>query len=103
MKQIAVIKFNHKKVNVNDFTIFCIRNTQCDLVDDIKDVVVNGSRYLFVVKAGHGFWDESIFDDCIAEMDIAVKGDENFESGIPESFNVLIKEIRALGLNIELN
>ena len=27
----------------------------------------------------------------------------NFESGIPESFNVLIKEIRALGLNIELN
>ena len=32
-----------------------------------------------------------------------VKGEENFESGIPESFNVLIKEIRALGLNIELN
>ena len=32
-----------------------------------------------------------------------VKGDDNFESGIPESFNVLIKEIRALGLNIELN
>jgi len=32
-----------------------------------------------------------------------VKGDTNLESGIPESFNVLIKEIRALGLNIELN
>ena len=32
-----------------------------------------------------------------------VKGDDNFESGIPESFNVLIKEIRSLGLNIELN
>ena len=32
-----------------------------------------------------------------------VKGEENFESGIPESFNVLVKEIRALGLNIELN
>ena len=32
-----------------------------------------------------------------------VKGDENFESGVPESFNVLVKEIRALGLNIELN
>ena len=27
----------------------------------------------------------------------------NFESGVPESFNVLVKEIRALGLNIELN
>ena len=32
-----------------------------------------------------------------------VKGEENFESGIPESFNVLVKEIKALGLNVELN
>ena len=32
-----------------------------------------------------------------------VKGEENFESGVPESFNVLVKEIKALGLNIELN
>ena len=32
-----------------------------------------------------------------------VKGEENFESGVPESFNVLIKEIKALALNIELN
>jgi len=32
-----------------------------------------------------------------------VKGNDNFESGIPESFNVLVKEIKALGLNIELN
>jgi DNA-directed RNA polymerase subunit beta len=32
-----------------------------------------------------------------------VKGDDNFESGVPESFNVLVKEIKALGLNIELN
>ena len=29
--------------------------------------------------------------------------ENNFESGVPESFNVLVKEIRALGLNIELN
>ena len=32
-----------------------------------------------------------------------VKGSDKFESGVPESFNVLMKEIRALGLNIELN
>ena len=32
-----------------------------------------------------------------------VKGDDDFESGIPESFNVLVKEIRSLGLNLELN
>ncbi len=31
-----------------------------------------------------------------------VKGDDNFEAGIPESFNVLVKEIRSLGLNVEL-
>ena len=32
-----------------------------------------------------------------------VKGDDDFESGVPESFNVLVKEIRSLGLNLELN
>ena len=31
-----------------------------------------------------------------------VRGDDAFEAGIPESFNVLVKEIRSLGLNIEL-
>jgi DNA-directed RNA polymerase subunit beta len=31
-----------------------------------------------------------------------VKGDDAFEAGIPESFNVLVKEIRSLGLNVEL-
>ena len=30
-----------------------------------------------------------------------VKGDQNFESGTPESFNVMVKELRSLGLNIE--
>ena len=27
-----------------------------------------------------------------------VKGEDNFEAGVPESFNVLVKEIRSLGL-----
>ena len=31
-----------------------------------------------------------------------VRGDDNFEAGIPESFNVLVKELRSLGLNVEL-
>jgi DNA-directed RNA polymerase subunit beta len=31
-----------------------------------------------------------------------VRGEDNFEIGIPESFNVLTKELRALGLNIDL-
>jgi len=32
-----------------------------------------------------------------------IRGQENFESGIPESFNVLVKELKSLGLNVELN
>jgi DNA-directed RNA polymerase subunit beta len=31
-----------------------------------------------------------------------VRGEDNFEAGIPESFHVLVKELRSLGLNIEL-
>ena len=30
-----------------------------------------------------------------------VRGDDAFEAGIPESFNVLVKEMRSLGLNVE--
>jgi DNA-directed RNA polymerase subunit beta len=32
-----------------------------------------------------------------------VRGDDTFEAGIPESFNVLVKEMRSLGLNVELH
>ena len=31
-----------------------------------------------------------------------IKGDQNFEAGIPESFNVMVKELKSLGLNIEM-
>ncbi len=32
-----------------------------------------------------------------------VRGDDTYEAGIPESFNVLVKEMRSLGLNVELS
>ncbi len=32
-----------------------------------------------------------------------VRGDDTFEAGIPESFNVLVKEMRSLALNVELD
>ena len=32
-----------------------------------------------------------------------VRGDDTFEAGIPESFNVLVKELKSLGLNVELD
>ncbi len=39
----------------------------------------------------------------IKAYETIIRGDNNFESGIPESFNVLVKEMRSLGLNVELN
>ena len=32
-----------------------------------------------------------------------VRGDDNFETGVPESFNVLVKELKSLGLNVDMN
>ena len=32
-----------------------------------------------------------------------VRGEDNFEAGIPESFNVLVKELKSLCLNVDLN
>src|SRR5690606_15535000 len=31
-----------------------------------------------------------------------VRGEDNFEIGVPESFNVLTKELKALGLNVDM-
>jgi DNA-directed RNA polymerase subunit beta len=31
-----------------------------------------------------------------------VRGEDTFEAGIPESFNVLVKELQALGLHVDL-
>ena len=39
----------------------------------------------------------------IKAYETIIRGDHNFESGIPESFNVLVKEMRSLGLDVELN
>ena len=32
-----------------------------------------------------------------------VKGENFLEPGLPESFNVLVKELQSLGLDVELN
>ena len=32
-----------------------------------------------------------------------IRGDEDFEAGIPESFNVLVKELKSLGLNVNMD
>jgi DNA-directed RNA polymerase subunit beta len=45
-------------------------------------------------------------DDVIGRTKVyeaIVKGDDTFEAGIPESFNVLVKEMRSLGLSVELD
>lgn len=43
-------------------------------------------------------------DDVVGRMKVyegIVRGEDRTESGIPESFNVLVKELRSLGLNID--
>jgi DNA-directed RNA polymerase subunit beta len=45
-------------------------------------------------------------DDVVGRTKVyeaIVKGDDTFEAGIPESFNVLVKEMRSLGLSVELD
>jgi DNA-directed RNA polymerase subunit beta len=45
-------------------------------------------------------------DDVVGRQKVyeaIVKGDDTFEAGVPESFNVLVKEMRSLGLNVELS
>ena len=45
-------------------------------------------------------------DDVVGRTKVyeaIVKGDDTFEAGIPESFNVLVKEMCSLGLNVELS
>ena len=50
---------------------------------------------------------ESVQSDDVAGRtkvyEAIVRGDDTFEAGIPESFNVLVKEMRSLGLNVDLH
>ena len=39
----------------------------------------------------------------IKAYETIIRGDNNFEAGIPESFNVLTKEMKSLALDVELN
>lgn len=44
-------------------------------------------------------------DDVVGRVKIyesIIQGNQNFTCGVPESFNVMVKEVRSLGLNIEL-
>ena len=44
-------------------------------------------------------------DDIVGRVKIyesIIKGDSNFECGIPESFNVMAKELRSLCLDVAL-
>jgi len=44
-----------------------------------------------------------MFDSWVgADYEAIVRGEDTFEAGIPESFNVLVKELQALSLNVEL-
>ena len=59
------------------------------------------------LPCGAIFLDSQFVEDDVAGRtkvyESIVRGDDTFEAGIPESFNVLVKELRSLGLNVELN
>ena len=43
-------------------------------------------------------------DDVVGRTKVyeaIVRGDDNFEAGVPESFNVLVKELKSLGINVD--
>ena len=42
------------------------------------------------------------FEEENGVLSIPGRGDDDFEAGIPESFNVLVKELKSLGLNVNL-
>ena len=45
-------------------------------------------------------------DDVIGRTKVyeaIIRGDDNYEAGVPESFNVLLKELKSLGLDVEFN
>ena len=58
----------------------------------VKHVVLGGPHI-------NDFPKESL---ALPNVDAIVKGENTLEPGLPESFNVLIKELKALGLDVEL-
>tara|TARA_R110001592_G_scaffold270080_1_gene536399 strand:- start:931 stop:1986 length:1056 start_codon:yes stop_codon:yes gene_type:complete len=62
-----------------DFTIFCIQQyCPYQLVNDVSEAVFpQDCEYVLFIKAGHLFWDTSIFEKCIAQSSVA-SGDTNW-------------------------
>jgi len=62
-----------------DFTEFCVQQRYpIHTQDDTDPITIADEDYIFVIKAGHVFWDRSIFDQCIEESNEAVMGNENW-------------------------
>jgi hypothetical protein len=62
-----------------DFTEFCVQQRYpIHAQDDTSPITIADEDYIFVIKAGHVFWDTSIFDQCIEESNEAVMGNENW-------------------------
>ena len=66
-------------------------------IEDVHDVVI----HVAVSQKGQAGTVKS--DDVAGRTKVyeaIVRGDDTFEAGVPESFNVLVKEMRSLGLNV---
>ena len=72
----------------------------------LVELDVEAERAELLHQHVEGFRDarlEGVVSGRTKTYEAIVRGDDNFEAGIPESFNVLVKELRSLGLNVELN
>ena len=62
---------------------------------------VSGRRYLYAVNAFSQV-NESMLPVLCETVEAMVRGEDVPEPGLPESFNVLVKELQSLGLQVDL-
>ena len=70
-----------------------------------QDVTILAAQMENIRCYGADFRDtpSDIIHRCVESLrEAIVRGEDTFEAGIPESFNVLVKELQALGLSVEL-
>ena len=97
------------KVKLNDIKylpsnkIFFLSLSRLNIEEENKEKSINSVvKFEFVQSSKSKNIDQNNVDLVLELLAIDIfKRDHNFESGTPESFNVMIKELRSLGLNID--
>ena len=63
---------------LTDFTVFCVQQyCPYQIVNDISEAVYQDCEYVLFIKAGHLFWDTTIFEKCITQTSV-LSGDDDW-------------------------